>query len=336
MAFMKSLMVAEDVASRAPLPDWTRPALGGLMVGALAIVFPQVLGVGYGATDDALRGLFPLWLLLALVVAKTAATAITLASRFGGGVFSPSLYVGAMAGAAFGLIAAAVFPELAADTGLYAIVGMAAVAAPILGAPISTILIVFELTGDYAVTVAVMVAVVVASTITRQVLARSFFHWQLERRNLDVKGGRVRHLLKSQRVRELMSGDFELIAEDAGIDRIKERLRSAPHDRFLVIDGAGRLVGLLGFTDLKEVVFDPDLNPLIKARDVARPDPTVLLPDDDLEHALALMEASGEEHLPVVEDAASMKVVGVVRQRQVLLAYNRALIEVRAEERGER
>jgi CIC family chloride channel protein len=336
MAFMKSLMMAEDVAARAPLPDWTRPAVGGLMVGTIAILFPQVLGVGYGATDDALRGLFPLWLLLALVVAKTAATAITLASRFGGGVFSPSLYVGAMAGAAFGVIAAAAFPELAADTGLYTIVGMGAVAAAVLGAPISTILIVFELTGDYAVTVAVMVAVVVASTITRQMLTHSFFHWQLERRNLDVKGGRVRHLLKSQRVGELMSGDFELIPEGAGFEHLKELLRSAPHDRFLVIDAAGRLVGRLGFTDLKEVVFDADLQPLIKARDVARMDPAVLLPDDDLEHALALLEASGEEHLPVVEDEASMKVVGVLRHRKVLLAYNRALMEVRAEERGER
>ncbi len=335
MAFMKSAMVAEDMAARSSLPNWSRPAVGGLAVGAIAIVFPHVLGVGYGATDDALRGLFPLWLLFALVVAKTAATVITLASRFGGGVFSPSLYLGAMAGGAFGLLAAAAFPGLAAETGLYAIVGMGAVAAAVLGAPISTILIVFELTGDYAVTLAVMVAVVVASTITQQILGRSFFHLQLERRNLNVKGGRVRHLLKSRRVAELMSDDFQLIAESTGIDRIKALLQSAPHGHFLVVDAHDRLVGRLGFTDIKEVVFDAGLDALINVRDVARRDPVVLLPDDDLEHALALMEASAEDHVPVVEDEAGMKVVGVVHQREVLLAYNRALMEVRAEERGE-
>ncbi len=311
MAFMKSVMVAEDMAAKTSLPNWSRPAVGGLAVGAIAIVFPHVLGVGYGATNDALRGLFPLWLLLALVVAKTVATAITLAARFGGGVFSPSLFLGAMVGAAFGLLAAAAVPGLAAETGLYAIVGMGAVAAAVLGAPISTILIVFELTGDYAVTLAVMVAVVVSSTITQQTLGRSFFHWQLERRNLDVKGGRVRHLLKSRRVGELMSDDFQLVAEGTGIDRLKALLQAAPHGHFLVVDA------------------------LIIARDVARRDPVVLLPDDDLEHALALLEASAEDHVPVVEDEAGMKVVGVIHHRQVLLAYNRALMEVRAEERGE-
>ncbi|MEE8546098.1 MAG: chloride channel protein [Alphaproteobacteria bacterium] len=335
MAFMKSVMVAEDMAARVSLPNWSRPAVGGLAVGAIAIVFPHVLGVGYGATNDALRGLFPLWLLLALVVAKTVATAITLAARFGGGVFSPSLYLGAMAGAAFGLLAAAAVPGLAAETGLYAIVGMGAVAAAVLGAPISTILIVFELTGDYAVTLAVMVAVVVSSTITQQTLGRSFFHWQLERRNLDVKGGRVRHLLKSRRVGELMSDDFQLVAEGTGIDRLKALLQAAPHGHFLVVDAQGRLVGRLGFAELKDVVFDAGLDALIIARDVARRDPVVLLPDDDLEHALALLEASAEDQVPVVEDEAGMKVVGVIHHRQVLLAYNRALMEVRAEERGE-
>ncbi len=303
MAFMKSVMVAEDMAAKTSLPNWSRPAVGGLAVGAIAIVFPHVLGVGYGATNDALRGLFPLWLLLALVVAKTVATAITLAARFGGGVFSPSLYLGAMAGAAFGLLAAAAVPGLAAETGLYAIVGMG--------------------------------AVVVSSTITQQTLGRSFFHWQLERRNLDVKGGRVRHLLKSRRVGELMSDDFQLVAEGTGIDRLKALLQAAPHGHFLVVDAQGRLVGRLGFAQLKDGVIDAGLDALINARDVVRRDPVVLLPDDDLEHALALLEASAEDHVPVVEDEAGMKVVGVIHHRQVLLAYNRALMEVRAEERGE-
>ena len=113
----------------------------------IAVVFPEVLGVGYETTDAALKNNLPLHLMLTLLVAKTAATAITLASRFGGGIFSPALYLGAMAGGSFGLIAASVFPELASSEGLYSILGMGAVAAAVLGAPFSTTMIVFELTG---------------------------------------------------------------------------------------------------------------------------------------------------------------------------------------------
>src|SRR5690606_13150996 len=122
----------------------------------------QVLGVGYETTDAALKAALPIGLLLALLVAKTAATAITLASRFGGGVFSPSLYLGAMTGGAFGLIAAEVFPSLASSEGLYAIIGMGAVAAAVLGAPVSTTVIVFELTGGYPLTIALMFTVSIA------------------------------------------------------------------------------------------------------------------------------------------------------------------------------
>ena len=148
MIFMWSIIVADDVVERVPVPGWLKPAAGGLVVGAVAIAFPQILGVGYGATDAALKELIPLTLLIALIALKVVMTAVSLGCRFGGGVFSPPLFIGAMTGGAFGIIATGVFPELAAHHGAYAMVGMSAVAAAVLGAPISTILIVFELTGD--------------------------------------------------------------------------------------------------------------------------------------------------------------------------------------------
>src|SRR5690606_3493925 len=145
-----ALIGSDWVARNITMPLWLRPVVGGLAVGAIGIFLPEVLGVGYQATDAALKQELPLALMLGLLVAKTAATAITLASRFGGGIFSPSLYIGAMAGGAFGLIAAGAFPDLASSHGLYAILGMGAVAAAVLGAPFSTTMIVFELTGGYA------------------------------------------------------------------------------------------------------------------------------------------------------------------------------------------
>ena len=122
-----------------------------------------------------------MWLLAALIAAKTAATAISLAGGFGGGVFSPSLLIGAMVGGAYGIIATHAFPDLSSGHGAYTLIGMGAVAGAVLGAPISTILMIFELTGDYELTIAVMIATVISSTIAQQVLGFSFFHWQLDR-----------------------------------------------------------------------------------------------------------------------------------------------------------
>ena len=205
ICFQFSVIIADWTARRIVCPLWLRPVIGGLMVGAIGMFYPHVLGVGYEATDMALKQQLPLLLLLTLLIAKTAATAITFASRFGGGVFSPSLYLGAMTGGAFGLIAASVFPEMASSHGLYAIIGMGAVSAAILGAPISTTLIVFELTGGYEVTIALLLAISMSEGMMQSVHGRSFFHWQLGLRGLFLNEGPHRQLVRSLRVRDFMT-----------------------------------------------------------------------------------------------------------------------------------
>ncbi|MCB1385075.1 MAG: chloride channel protein [Nitratireductor sp.] len=187
------------------IPLILRPALGGVLIGIIALGFPQVLGVGYEATDQALKSQLPLALMLCLLVAKTIATAITLASRFGGGVFSPSLYLGAMAGGAFGLIAAGFFPDMASSQGLYAILGMGGVAAAVLGAPVSTTVMVFELTGGYALSIGLLLTVSISNGIAQALHGHSFFHWQLEMRGIFVNEGPQQTLLRQRRVRDFMS-----------------------------------------------------------------------------------------------------------------------------------
>lgn len=204
ISFKFSAIAADDVARRITMPLWARPAVGGLAVGAIAIFVPQVLGVGYGVTDDALNQNFGLLALIGLIIAKTAATAITLASRFGGGVFSPSLYLGAMAGGAFGIVAGQAFPEAASSAGLYALIGMGGVAAAVLGAPISTTLIVFELTGGFPLAVALLVTVSVSSGLTQAIHGRSFFHWQLARRGLVIDEGPHKAMQRTLRVRQFL------------------------------------------------------------------------------------------------------------------------------------
>lgn len=205
ISFQFTLIVFDQTAREIIMPAWARPILGGLVIGAIGVFLPEILGVGYEATDDALRGNFALGFMILLVVVKIPATAITLASRFGGGVFTPSLYLGAMTGGAFGIIAAQVFPDLASDHGLYAILGMGAVAAAILGAPISTTVIVFELTGGYALSIALLLTVSIATGLHLAVHRRSYFYWQLETRGVVLAEGPHRYFLKTVQVSTFMS-----------------------------------------------------------------------------------------------------------------------------------
>lgn len=213
--FQFALLGTDWLARRVPMPLWIRPLVGGLAVGAIAVAFPEVLGVGYETTDAALKQQLPLYLLVALIVAKTAATAITLASRFGGGIFSPALYLGAMTGGAFGIVAATAFPDMSSSDGLYAILGMGAVAAAVLGAPISTTMIVFELTGGLALSIALLLTVSIASAATQVVHGRSYFHWQLAMRGLFLQEGPHKRLVRLLQVKDFMRRIEEPAQPDA-------------------------------------------------------------------------------------------------------------------------
>ncbi|TCD15210.1 chloride channel protein [Oricola cellulosilytica] len=202
--FQFALVAGDYVARNITMPLFFRPVVGGLAVGMIGVFFPHILGVGYEMTDKALWNQLPLLLMLSLIVMKTVATAITLASRFGGGVFSPSLYLGAMTGGAFGLIAGSVFPGLASSGGLYAILGMGAVAGAVIGAPISTTVIVFELTGGYALSIALLLTVAIAYGINQAIHGHSYFHWQLEMRGLFIHEGPHRSLTRAKKVMDFM------------------------------------------------------------------------------------------------------------------------------------
>ncbi|MEM8920025.1 MAG: chloride channel protein, partial [Pseudomonadota bacterium] len=159
----------ERLADRTGLPVWALPPLGGFAIGALALAFPQILGVGYEATASAIAGAYQPLFLIVLVIAKLAATAISLGSRFGNGVFSPSIYLGAMIGGAFGAAAGLALGDFETGRTFFTIVGMGAVSGAVLGAPISTTLIVFELTASYETAAAVLVSVSLATVLVQGV-----------------------------------------------------------------------------------------------------------------------------------------------------------------------
>ncbi|MFQ5935598.1 MAG: chloride channel protein [Acidiferrobacterales bacterium] len=332
-AFMHSTMFAQDTFARLPIPPWLRPAVGGFAVGAIALLYPQVLGVGYQATDLALKEAFTLTMLIGLVVAKTAATAIALGSGFAGGVFSPSLFLGAMTGGAFGIIAGSAFPEYASTHGAYTIIGMGGVAAAVLGAPISTILIVFELTSNYQLTIAVMIVAVLASMVSQRLARRSFFVWQLERRGIHLRTAQETAMLLAITVDDLISEDYAVISTSATLKQVCQLLAQKRPAALLVVDEQERLCGYLASADVVKATLDQRGE--ITAGDIARPSKNVILPHASLERALKLIAAQDEEYLPVVDDTGKSRVVGVVYHRDLIRAHNRALLAARAEERGD-
>ncbi|MEL7462738.1 MAG: chloride channel protein [Pseudomonadota bacterium] len=208
VVLMRALFFAEDVADeiqeKAGTPVWIRPAVAGAMLGTLAIFFPHIIGVGYETTGKALTAQLPLWTAISFAAIKALAVAITYAGRMGGGVFSPSIMVGALTGLAFGQVATAIFPEMSGVSGLYALAGMGAVAAAVLGAPISTTLIVFELTGDYQAAIAVMVSVSLASVTAHRFVWKSFFLSQLMRAGVNLADGPEGYLPAQISLRRLM------------------------------------------------------------------------------------------------------------------------------------
>jgi len=205
---MRSIFWTDDLGSeiqrRTGMPRWLRPAVAGLLLGAIAIFYPHIIGVGYETVAAALTGELLLREAIVFCVVKVAAVAITMGGRMGGGVFSPSLMVGALLGLAFGYIATAIFPHISGTQMLYALAGMGAVAAAVLGAPISTTLIVFELTGDWQTGLAVMAAVSMSTALASKLVDRSFFLTQIERRNIHLAAGPQAYLLAMFRVKNVM------------------------------------------------------------------------------------------------------------------------------------
>jgi CIC family chloride channel protein len=228
VALMKSVFWTDDVGSylqeRFGVPGWLRPGIAGALLGGIAVFYPHIIGVGYETTSAALTGELMLHEAIVFAALKVIAVAITMAGRMGGGIFSPSLMLGALTGLAFGIIATGFFPEVSGSELLYAMAGMGAVAAAVLGAPISTTLIVFELTGDWQTGLAVMVAVSLSTALASRIVDRSFFLTQLERRNVHLAAGPQAYLLALVRVAKIMRpvGHPKAAPEDACWDLIGE------------------------------------------------------------------------------------------------------------------
>ena len=327
--YMTSCLQLAKIFKR--IPGW-RPLVvgfGGLLVGAIAVFFPEVIGVGYETTNLALSSGFGENLLLigALLIAKTIASAISFGAGFAGGVFSPSLCIGALTGSLFGLLIVTFFPELEINPNAYSIVAMGAVAGAVLGAPISTFLMIFELTKNFDLTLAVMLSTVLASMIVRKAVGYSFFTWQLKQRGLHNDSPITITIKQSIKMYPGLIKVAPSFLDGTTTREIITNAIAGPTSDAYIVDKEGILKGLISNITLnKWIVQNAMDNKDLVEDDIS--DPTsILIEDATLENALDLFGSSGHSSIPIVDSLTSRKLVGVLYYKDVLSTFNRALIE---------
>ena len=318
IAVMKGVTSTEALFRRQAVPRWARPALGGLLIGALALVFPQILGSGHGGILYALHSGFDLPVLAGLVVAKIVASAVSIGSGFRGGLFSTSLFLGSLFGSLTGAALARLGQDLAIDPLIYTLVGMGAVAAAIVGAPMTMIMIVLETTGDFTATIGVIVGVVTAAIAVRHWFGYSFATWRFHLRGLSIRSpedvGWVNELL----VGPMMRRDPPVIAAESPVDELRRRFPTGSVRQVFVLDGGG---GLCGIIDPARVSEPASGDGGKTVQDIVPKPASFLLPGDDLRTALDRFSQATEEALPVIDNPEDRRVIGYLSEAYALRRY---------------
>src|SRR5499427_8821285 len=305
---MKGVTSTEALFRSLAVPRWIRPALGGLLIGALALPFPQILGGGHGGIMRVLHSGFDLPFLAGLIVAKIAASAVSIGSGFRGGLFSTSLFLGSLFGSLLGAALARLGP-LDADPLVYALVGMGAVAAAIVGAPMTMIMIVLETTGDFAATIGVMVGVVTAAIAVRHWFGYSFATWRFHLRGLAIRSPEDVGWINELLVGPMMRRDPAVIAAELPLEGLRARFPAGSARQVFVVDDRGGFCGIVDPGDPK--VLDNAEDTKTVGELVLQPAP-FLLPSDNLRAALDHFSEAAQETLPVVDNPKDRRIIGYV------------------------
>jgi CIC family chloride channel protein len=326
LVFVRVLYVGEDMADRlwAGRPEWLRPAAGGVLLGLLLLAVPEMYGVGYPVLQWAVAGHYVVLALLGLLAAKILATSLTMWIVGSGGVFAPSLFMGAMLGSAYGMVVHHLLPHLAAAAGAYGLVGMGAVFAAAARAPITALLIIFELTGDYRIILPLMFAIVVATTLSNLVSGDTIYTLKLRRRGIDIDAPQHGGVMAQIKVSEAMGTLPRALSPQEPLQAVIARFATERADALPVIDGDGRLLGIVAATDLEQAIGQAEHQmDDASAADFLRAAPE-LRAHETLDDAVLALAGTDEEGLPVLA-SDSDRVVGWLTHRRLLRAYRARL-----------
>lgn len=316
----------EFFANKVLIPKPLKPALGGLIVGFISLGFPAILGNGYEFMEQALSGEMLWSMAFILIFIKIISTSVTLGSGGLGGVFAPSLFVGAMLGSAFGALVHGISPNLTASPETYALVGMGAVAGAVMQAPLTNILMLFELTNDYTIILPIMITCIVSAQTFRGFTKNSIYIQKLLKEGINIQHGREVSILNSIRVDEVMNKEVTSIPEGMPFRKILETISYSKNFYFPVVNGRGEMSGILSFHMVREMIFEEELGDLVVANDLSVKTVKSLTPDNNLNQAMELFAQLDVEQLPVVHKDDVKRVIGMVNRGEVVAAYNREVL----------
>jgi len=327
LAFMFSLYRTEDFFERTPVPEPLRAAVGGALVGCIAIWLPNIYGVGYSTIGAALTSQLPAMTLAALIVAKIAATSITIGSGGSGGIFAPSLFLGATTGGLLGTFIHQWFPASTASSGAYALVAMGAVVAAATHAPITAIIMIFELTQTIAIIPPLMAACVVSTLVTTYLHRDSIYTMKLRRRGIDLYEEESHNVLRSLYVHDVVDREPETLPASAHFQDVVDQVLQSDHTEFFVVDEGGHLAGSFQLRAFTRMLVEGDaLMPLVVARDLAEANAFSVGENDNLEMVMRLFSSGHHEEIPVVPAGDPRRLVGSVHKKDVIHAYNQEVL----------
>jgi CIC family chloride channel protein len=298
VAFIRSLYKTEDIFDAIRIPEYVKPALGGIAVGLLGLYNPFLFGVGYEGVEQALLAKIGLITLVALLLLKIVATSFTLGSGGSGGIFAPSLFMGAMFGGAFGDAAHRLLPGIVAPSGAYALVGMAAVFSAAARAPITAIIILFEMTRDYAIILPLMLAVVVSTLISHRLSSESIYTLKLKRKGLSLRQQEEIDLLEKVSVEEVMTRDFPTVPAEMTLTEVIGVFAKSKHHGFPVVDKEGNLKGMVTLADVEAKMGSSQE---LTVADIATTTLITAYPDETLHDVVHRLGTSEIGRIPVVD-----------------------------------
>ena len=330
---MRTVTGIEAILQQWKLPRGIRPFAGGLLLGGLAFAFPEVLGSGHGAIETTIIGLTPPLILAGLLAAKIAASAASVGSGLRGGLFSSSLFIGALLGALIGKGAAWLNPALGHEMITFTLVGMGAVGAAIVGAPVTMILLILELTGSYSITIGVIVAVLLASFGVRQWFGYSFSTWRFHQRGLKLQGAHDVGWIQELAAESLMQRDMVFVRTSDSLEATKAAHPAGGTGQLFVLDDNGGYWGVIDVPAL-HLLKPPTEGAAQRVGDLLPMKQPVLARKTPIRAILQLFADSELEVLAVVDSTVTRYVLGYCTEAYVLRRYNQELERRRSEELG--
>jgi CIC family chloride channel protein len=324
LLFIKTLYSLEAFFDKIKWPESVKAGLGGAGIGIIGIFFPQIFGVGYDTITGALNNTLIWQLALALVFIKIFSTSLSLGSGGSGGIFAPSLFLGAVLGSFYGSIIAIYFPTLEIIPGAYALVAMGGVVAAATHGPIAAILIIFEMSGDYKIILPLMITCIISTIIAMRLKQESIYTLKLKLRGINLYGGREINVLKSLKVSDVYKTSAEILNESETFPSIVQKMSNSQHSYFYIVDKNQNIAGSISLNEIRKTIIDyENLKNLLIARDIMNPEVIHVSINENLDDVMKKFGRYNMDQFPVVSSDEGKQVIGSIWQQDVIEAYNR-------------